>query len=314
MQSVSTLGYMVLGVSDLAAWEGFAVNVLGLQAGARVAGESLGLRMDDYEQRILLLKSDLDDFLAAGWEFESDAELDAFVARVRGQGVEIAEADTKVADQRRVARVFVCHDPDGIRHEFYSTAYRARTRDAFRSSVLRGAFSTGRLGAGHFVTVPKQSARAKAFCEQVLGLKLSDAIHGEAAPGLKLDVTFFHARTGRHHSLAVANVPFPVEKRIHHLMIECTDPNDVGLAYDRCKQAGVPILMELGHHPNDEMFSFYMISPSGFAIEFGAGGIVVNDDTWEVKRYTELSDWGHKLNPPLDAPAAPPASTTSAAR
>ena len=56
MQSVSTLGYMVIGVSDLTAWESFAVNILGLQVGARATGESLGLRMDDYEQRILLLQ------------------------------------------------------------------------------------------------------------------------------------------------------------------------------------------------------------------------------------------------------------------
>jgi 2,3-dihydroxybiphenyl 1,2-dioxygenase len=305
MRSVSTLGYMVLGVADLVAWEAFAVNVMGLQAGARVRGESLGLRMDDYEQRILLLKNDLDDFLAAGWEFESDAALEAFVDQVRAKGVEVVEADKELAARRRVARLFVCEDPDGIQHEFYCAAWRAHTRDAFRSSVLRGAFSTGRLGVGHFVTVPKQSAKALAFCEDILGLKLSDTIGGDAAPGVNLDVTFFHARAGRHHSLAVAEVPFPVKKRIHHIMVECTDPNDVGLAYDRCKQADVPILMELGHHPNDQMFSFYMISPSGFAIEFGAGGIVVDDDTWEVKRYTDLSDWGHKMNPPPGVPARP---------
>jgi 2,3-dihydroxybiphenyl 1,2-dioxygenase len=301
MHSVSTLGYMVIGVSDLAAWERFSVDVLGLQASKRVAGESLGLRMDDYEQRILLVKSDIDDFLAAGWEFETDAQLDAYVDQVRERGVDVIEADKKVAEQRRVTRLFVCTDADGIRHEFYSSAYRAHTRDVFRSSVLRGGFCTGRFGVGHFVIAPKQSAQAKAFCEDILGLKLSDTIAGDAAPGMTIDVTFFHARTGRHHSLAIADVPFPVPKRIHHIMVECTDPNDVGLAYDRCKAAGVPILMELGHHPNDGMFSFYLISPSGFAIEFGSGGIVVNDDTWEVKRYTELSDWGHKLNPPPGA-------------
>jgi len=305
MQSVSTLGYMVLGVSDLTAWEEFAVNVLGLQAGMRVPGESLGLRMDDYEQRILLLRSELDDFLAAGWEFESNAALAAFVDQARARGVEVVEESAEVAALRRVARLFVCHDPDGIRHEFYSTAYRARTRDGFRSPVLRGAFSTGRLGAGHFVTVPRHSAQAKAFCEDILGLRLSDTITGDAAPGVRLDVTFFHARAGRHHSLAIAEAPFPARKRIHHIMVECTDPNDVGMAYDRCKRAGVPILMELGHHPNDQMFSFYMVAPSGFAIEFGAGGIVVDDATWEVRRYTELSDWGHAMNPPPPAPAQP---------
>lgn len=305
MQSVSTLGYMVIGVSDLAAWESFAVNILGLQVGARATGESLGLRMDDYEQRILLLQSDLDDFLAAGWEFESSAALDAFIDQVRSRGVDVWEESEKVATQRRVERLFICHDPDGIRHEFYSSAYRAHTRDCFRSAVLRGAFSTGRLGVGHFVTVPKQSAKAKAFCEDVLGLKLSDTIVGNAAPGLQLEVTFFHARTGRHHSLATAEAPFPARKRIHHIMVECSDPNDVGLAYDRCKRAGIPVLMELGHHPNDQMFSFYMITPSGFALEFGAGGIVVDDATWEVKRYTELSDWGHAMNPPPEATTSP---------
>ena len=305
MQSVSTLGYMVLGVSDLTAWEAFAVNVLGLQVGARVPGESLGLRMDDYEQRILLLQSELDDFLAAGWEFETDAALAAFVEQARARGVEVVEESERVTAQRRVARLFFCQDPDGIRHEFYCTAYRAHTRDSFRSTVLRGAFSTGRLGAGHFVIVPEQSAQTKAFCEDILGLRLSDTITGDAAPGVRLDITFFHARSGRHHSLAIAEAPLPAPKRIHHIMVECADPNDVGLAYDRCKRAGVPILMELGHHPNDQMFSFYMIAPSGFAIEFGAGGIVVDDDTWEVKRYTELSDWGHAMNPPPQAPVQP---------
>lgn len=43
---ISNLGYIVLGVSDLDAWERFAVDVVGLQVGAREAGVSLGLRMD----------------------------------------------------------------------------------------------------------------------------------------------------------------------------------------------------------------------------------------------------------------------------
>lgn len=306
MHSVSNLGYMVLGVSDLAAWEQFAVGILGLQPGARVPGESLGLRMDDHEQRILLVRSELDDFLAAGWEFESDARLDAFVEQARARGADVSEEDAQLARQRRVKRLFSCQDPVGIRHEFYCGAYRARMRDSFRSPVLRGAFNTGCLGVGHFVIVPGPVAGTRAFCEDVLGLRLSDTIVGEAAPGVELDVTFFHARTGRHHSLALAQVPFPVPKRIHHIMVECTDPNDVGLAYDRCVQAGVPVMMELGHHPNDGMFSFYMVSPSGFAVEFGTGGIVVDDATWDVRHYGELSDWGHKLNPPPGAtPPAP---------
>jgi len=297
-QAVSNLGYMVLGVSDLEAWEGFAVNVLGMQVGRRVAGESLGLRMDDYGQRVLLVKSDLDDFLAAGWEFETPEKLEVYIARARAQGVEVERASPAMAAQRCVDTLYFCLDPDGIQHEFYSCAYRSTSSGVFRSAVLSGAFSTGRLGVGHFVSVPKQSDATLAFCRHVLGLRLSDYISGDAMPGVQIDVTFMHAETGRHHSMALAAVPFPVPKRVHHIMFEVDNPDDVGLAYDRCVKAGVPILMELGHHPNDRMFSFYLISPSGFAIEFGHGGIVVDDATWEIRRYGELSDWGHRLNPP----------------
>ena len=51
--------------------------------------------------------------------------------------------------------------------------------------------------------------------------------------------------------------------------------------------------MGLGRHPNDRMFSFYVHTPSGFLLEFGAGGIVVDDADWEIKSYTRLSEWGH---------------------
>ncbi|CAB3788521.1 3-methylcatechol 2,3-dioxygenase [Paraburkholderia caffeinitolerans] len=298
MASVSNLGYLVLGVSDLDAWEHFAVDIIGLQAGQRVAGESLALRMDDYAQRLLLEKNDADDLLAAGWEFDTDEQLDAFVAHAAAAGVKVDEADAALTKRRRVGRLFTCLDPDGVAHEFFTRAERAPAHDMFRSKVLKSRFNTGRLGVGHFVAVPKSVERTDAFCKQVLGLKVSDYARGEMAPGVVLEIAFFHALTGRHHSMATAKVPFPFKKRIHHILVEAIDPNDVGLAYDRCTRANVPVAMELGHHPNDQMFSFYVQTPSGFALEFGSGGVVVDDDNWEVRQYAELSDWGHRHHPP----------------
>lgn len=294
MADIANLGYLVLGVSDLDAWEHFAVDVVGLQAGRRTPGEALALRMDDYAQRMLLVRHEADDLLAAGWEMPNDEALDRFVAQRRAAGHAVEAGDAALAVQRGVARLFWCEDPDGIRHEFYVGATRAAMADPFRSKVMRDGFSTGRLGVGHLVAVPKDTVATDTFVRQVLGLKVSDYISGEIAPGVVLDIAFFHAATGRHHSLACAKVPFPHAKRIHHIMVEALDMNDVGLAYDRCVAAGLPIVMELGHHPNDGMFSFYVKTPSGFALEFGAGGIVVDDAHWEVRRYAQLSDWGHR--------------------
>jgi 3,4-dihydroxy-9,10-secoandrosta-1,3,5(10)-triene-9,17-dione 4,5-dioxygenase len=43
------------------------------------------------------------------------------------------------------------------------------------------------------------------------------------------------------------------------------------------------------------MVSFYVQSPAGFAIEYGCGGIAVDDTTWRVGYYDRPSIWGHKL-------------------
>ena len=79
-------------------------------------------------------------------------------------------------------------------------------------------------------------------------------------------------------------------------MLEYRSFDDVGLAYDRAKKAGIPIVLELGHHPNDQVFSFYMRTPSGFGIELGYGGILIDEATWEPQLYDRMSDWGHARN------------------
>ncbi|NED56153.1 biphenyl 2,3-dioxygenase, partial [Micromonospora aurantiaca] len=83
--------------------------------------------------------------------------------------------------------------------------------------------------------------------------------------------------------------------------VEVTDIRDVGTAYDRCMDAGQPFEMTLGMHPNDHMFSFYVQTPSGFSVEYGWGGLLVDDETWQVKTLDRLHSWGHR---PPEAVAA----------
>lgn len=290
---ISNLGYAVFGVSDLDAWRRFAQDIVGLQVGRDVPGESIALRMDDHEQRLLLTRTGEDDLLALGWEFDTDDDLDAFIEQLQRGKTRVDAGSPELADSRRVTRLYRCADPNGFAHEFYVAAARAPMADAFRSKVLRGGIDAGRLGAGHAVTIAKNYRQSVDFYRQVLGLRVSDYIKGPiAGTDIHLDLTFFHAATGRHHSLATVELPMP--KKIHHFMVQATDMNDVGLAYDRCLNAGVPIMMGPGHHPNDQMFSFYCVTPSGFGLEFGWGGIVIDDARWEVRTYSQPSDWGHR--------------------
>lgn len=297
MSVISNLGYAVFGVSDLAAWEAFACDVIGLQAARRDGSRMLTLRMDDHAQRIVLEQGADDDLRAAGWEFTDEAALDAYVAGLQAQGVAVEAASTTLARERRVEKLYLLDDPNGWRHELYFGPALCHAATSFRSRVLKGpGFRTGPLGIGHLLPKSNDYPATVAFYRDVMGFRLSDFIREEIAPGIVADATFFHTATGRHHSLATAAIPSP--KILNHLMVEVQDMDDVGLAYDRCVKAGHPILLELGHHPNDRMFSFYVRTPSGFGLEVGWGGIVVDDTNWQVIAYDKMSDWGHKRNVP----------------
>lgn len=103
------------------------------------------------------------------------------------------------------------------------------------------------------------------------------------------------ARQRRGHSPTIALVPIP--KKIVHLMCETTSFDRVGRALHRCQAVGVHSSFTLGRHSNDEMLSFHPLSPSGFDIEYGWGGLEV-DETWHVLIHGTNSAWGHVFQRP----------------
>jgi hypothetical protein len=89
-------------------------------------------------------------------------------------------------------------------------------------------------------------------------------------------------------------------------MIEVRSIDDVGHTFSLCEDRGVPIMMTLGRHTNDHMFSFYMLAPNGIAIEYGYGGRTVDDATWQIDRYDATSTWGHRRQAAPVSPAPQP--------
>lgn len=293
MADITCLGYVVLGASDLKAWEDLTVDVLGLQVGRHEGDDLLTLRMDEHEQRVIVEKSDLDDFAVAGWEFDNGVKLEEFVQKAVAAGVKVTDGGKELAQRRNVQKVYTCDDPIGFKHEFYFGAAIAPIAKPFQSNVLIGpGFVTGRLGTGHFVPVSKDYQESVSLYRDVLGLRVSDYIRMELSPGVVAETTFFHTMTGRHHTIALT-MPMPHPKRIRHISFQVQDLMDLGIVYDRAKKAGC-LAKELGQHSNDKMLSFYVWSPSGFQIEYGWGGVVIDDADWKAKTYSEPSVWGHK--------------------
>ena len=68
-----------------------------------------------------------------------------------------------------------------------------------------------------------------------------------------------------------------------------------GRGYDLAQLEDGRIAYTLGRHTNDYMTSFYAHSPSGFFVENGWGGRVIDPETWIAE---ELHDgpslWGHE--------------------
>ena len=151
-------------------------------------------------------------------------------------------------------------------------------------------------GFGHVVFATTEFEASHRFVTEGLGLRQTDWVETEIAAGIELEIRFYHCNP-RHHSLALARAPFDLPQRLHHFMVEVADRDDVGYAFDRAWNAGCVIASGLGHHPNDQMFSFYVASPAGFQVEVGHGARLVTEDWDENHSYDRISSWGHQPLP-----------------
>ncbi|MGA4844272.1 VOC family protein [Streptomyces sp. G45] len=181
MSGVKELAYVVYEVGDLADWERFAVELLGMRLGER-GEDRLTLRLDDKAHRWIVTRGPADDLVCSGYEVEGDAELDALVARLRAAGLQVEEGDAALAADRRVERVFATTDPMGNRVELVTGLADAAT--PFASESLLGAFVTGAGGAGHQVLLAHGTSREEylGFYRDLLGFKVSDIIVEELSP------------------------------------------------------------------------------------------------------------------------------------
>jgi biphenyl-2,3-diol 1,2-dioxygenase/3,4-dihydroxy-9,10-secoandrosta-1,3,5(10)-triene-9,17-dione 4,5-dioxygenase len=296
--AVMQLGYLGFEVRDLDAWAHFAEQVLGLGV-SRIDGGLL-LRMDGAAYRFFVHEGPLDDLALIGWLVADASAALAVVERLEAAGTSTERATAAEATQRQVEGLVRFTAPGGYASEL-AWGLAAGT-DLFESEWVSSCFLAGDLGLGHCVlTVPDRQAAA-AFYTDTLGLKLSDTIETTYF-GLELALQFFHtpscAGVARHHSLALTEPieGVPAQKRCNHFMLEVGAFEDVGRAFDRTVAAGLPIMQTIGRHPNDQMLSFYAMTPSGFQFEFGCEGRLVDDANWEPEIYDRLSDWGH--HPPV---------------
>lgn len=285
---VSELAYIELGVSNLPDWQRYATDVLGLSAA--VQDGALLLKMDSAVWRIRVVDSGEDDIRCAGFHVSSEEELKVISKQLSDIGFSVDKLGDAQAIARGVETLVSCTDPFGLRIELFIGD--RTSKDPFISPQSVTGFITGDQGLGHIVLFVADVNSAENFYQNGLGFRLSD--HITMGPeGHQIKLTFLHCNS-RHHTLALAPTPSP--KKLNHIMLEVTSLDDVGFGLDRALAQSTPISSTIGCHTNDKMVSFYMQTPSGFDIEYGFGGIAIDDNTWLTTTYDKPSIWGHKGN------------------
>lgn len=294
---VAQLGYLGLAVHDLAAWESFATEILGLAPNGHDGDGALFLRMDTYHHRLILEPGAADDLAFIGWEVADEGALQALTARLEAAGHTVTRATPAEAAARSVVDLVRCADPNGMMTEIFYGPLVTYDRPFVSPRPISG-FVTGGLGLGHFTLAVDDLDASLQFYRDVLGMRLSDWV-APMGPGTDFRIAFLHCNP-RHHSLALFAAPAP--KRLHHFLLQLGALDDIGRTYELVQERNIPIDMTLGRHTNDHMVSFYMRTPSGFSVEYGWGARMVDDRDWQVQLHVATSTWGHR-RPKAAAPA-----------
>lgn len=282
---VHALGYAVVDAADLDEWVRFGSDLLGLQIAHRDDDRML-LRMDEFAYRLDIRRSDEPGVRALGWDVGGPEAMEELSKRLADAGYHVERGSTEDADERQVMELVRFRDSeDVIDHELFWGLRNATQRFV---SPTGARFVAGNLGLGHaFQALHGDVLAYDHLFREILGFRLSDHIDMPGGVG-----TFLHCNP-RHHSFAYASAPHR-RQGIGHLMFEIDDLDLLGRQWDKVQDDGVPILSTFGKHTNDEMISFYVRSPSGFGIEYGVGGILIDDDDWLPTRYESAHYWGHR--------------------
>lgn len=288
--SVQSLGYLVIETTDPVSWDGYLTDIVGAMPNGTGSDGAALYRLDERAARFRILKSDQNRLSVVGWEMADKAAFDEMVARLKKAGREVTIEDSAA---RGVAALASSSDPGGNRLELFYGAEDARSD--FVSPAGVSGFVTGNLGMGHVVYGSQKFDELHSFYNDVMGFGDTDIPRIEAGPpgSPTIGVAFMHAATGRHHSVAVIEMPEPPSGCVH-IMVEAAAREDVDAAYERMQQAGIEISATLGQHTNDEVISFYMKCPAGFDVEFGWDGLVLDPATWVPTAHTTPSKWGHE--------------------
>jgi 2,3-dihydroxyethylbenzene 1,2-dioxygenase len=284
MPTVTELGYVRFGVSKLDAWKQYLTELIGLELRDDIDDGKLWARLDGWHHRFTFEQNEVDDLVGIGLRTAGPEEFRDMQTALKAAAVPFEVGSEELAIERRVLELMLLRDPGGNPIEIFHGPMMSPNLPFYPARRRFGGFVTGAAGAGHLLIRHGGVAESYEFYK-LLGMRSASQFRvplpGAPAP---MAGKFMHCNVpgAREHTIAFG---LPSVKSCNHLMIEVESIDDLMVTYQLVKDAGYPMMIDLGRHANDEALSFYAMTPSGFAIEiaWGCGPIseqsyLLNDD------------------------------------
>lgn len=286
MAKVDRLAYLVFEVGNLDRWRAFMATLYGLELRPVAECSEHEAAVDADGSRLVFREGPAEDLVAVGWLAE---DLDGMHERLTAAGANASWADRGYAALRGAGRVLQTEDPTGLGVDIVE---ETASHNPFEPAGHGHRYVTGELGVGHLTFASRDLVGFERFLTEGLGLRVTDYNNIDLGPGFSVRVGFYRANR-RHHTVACGTMEIPGQ-RLQHFFLEVPDRATVDAAYERVLRARIPVAHRIGQHPNDELYTFYVVSPSGFQAEIGAEALLVEDDR-PVGYWEGMSNWGHEM-------------------
>lgn len=280
--SVLRLGYVHLGVTDMAAAQEHYTNVLGMAASAEGDGRLYLKGWDEWDHHSLVIESGGSGLTAMGWKVRDNDAL----ARIEKAAQAFGATTERIAvgERTAVGDGFRCTTPSGHVAEFYAeievvgTEMGSVNPDPWPRHGVRGV---GVPRLAHLALAGDDVAGMERFMVEVCGFHLTERVVTDPEDGEP--VLSFMSCGEQAHDIAINKGP---DGRLHHIAYQAESWNDVLRAADVLSMNDVPIDVGPTRHGITRGETVYFFDPTGNRNEVFAGGYRSGPDmpciTWTL--------------------------------
>ena len=252
------LGYLALNVSDIERSTDFATKIYGLELFDEGGDGERFFRIGHDHHDIILAPAASPAFVRAGWELETESDVDKAFAHYQKIGLDPKWVGDNELARLKIERAFRIVEPiAGSTNEYYSQM--SYTAEKPKNAI------TSFQGGKHYGLVIPDGKKMTDYMVENMGFLVSDYLEGWFASLLRA------FPNPNHHSFAPLQFPSPRGVTFHHLAFMVNEIDDIGKLYNRVKEYDVKVQFGIGRHPTSGSIHLYIYDPDYFVWEYTLG-------------------------------------------